>query len=85
VCVFFFFFFFFFFALLCFALLCFRVLEISSRAALQRYKGHILFVAGLGFIQHVCVMLGIRALWTVGVTTRRLARVAGAADSKAAF
>lgn len=64
---------------------CFRVLEIKSRAALQRYKGHILLVAGLGIIQHGCVMPGIRALWTVGVTTRRLAHVAGARDSKTAF
>jgi len=63
---------------------CFRVLEITSRAALQRYKGHILLIAGLGIIQHGSVMPGIRALWTVGVTTRRLAHVAGAGYSKMA-
>ena len=44
------------------------------------YKNHILLIAGLGVIQHGCVMHGIRALWTVGVTTRRLGHVAGAVD-----
>lgn len=59
-----------------------RVPEIRSRAALQRCSGHILLINGLGIIQHDCVMHGICALWSVGVTTRRLAHVAGAAASK---
>lgn len=63
----------------------FRVLDIRSRAALLRYKGHILLIAGLGIIQLGCIMPGIRALWTVGVTTRRLARVAGAGTQKRRF
>jgi hypothetical protein len=46
---------------------------------------YILLVAGLGIIQRGCVMPGIRALWTLGVTTRRLARETGAGDSKTAF
>jgi hypothetical protein len=68
-----------------FHVFCSRVLEIRLRAALQRYRGYILLIAGLGIIQHGSVMLGIRTLWTVGVTTRRFARVAGAGDSKTAL
>jgi len=43
------------------------------------------FIAGVGIIQHGCVMPAISALWTVGVTTRRLAHVAGGGTQKTAF
>jgi hypothetical protein len=59
-----------------------RVPEIRSRAVLQKYKGHILLITGLGIMRHDSVMHGICGLWTVGVATKQLVHVAGAAVSK---
>lgn len=57
----------------------------GPRCRSTRATFYILLVAGLGIIQHGCVMPGIRALWTLGVTTKRLAHVTVAGDSKTAF